>query len=114
MVELDCYEQWNDFLASGRYDNIEKPDEGYQIGDPVTDRGGIFYLVKAIKTDGSITLALDREADGKEKTVPPDDIRLSGHVMHELIASGIVEVPEGRLVELTPLKTYSSARVKNN
>lgn len=59
--------KWNAFLSTGDFDKTEQPEEGYQIGDYVTGKDGIGYLVKGFKADGGIILGLDRKPEGRER-----------------------------------------------
>lgn len=100
--ETDWMESWNAFLGGGLFDQIDHPEDGYKIGDPVTDRSGIFALVKGFKGRNEVILALSREDDSKEKIVSKNDIRFNGDVMNALFAGGFVHIPEEKGIEITP------------
>lgn len=94
--------KWNNFLASGAFDAIPQPENGYRLGRAVTPRDGIFYLFKGIRPVNMAVLALSRSDDSLEVVFPINDIRPNGDVMAALLAAGIVEIPEDRLIEIEP------------
>ena len=113
-TEGDWRERWNAFTGSGHFDEIKHPEGGYEIGDPVTDRSGIFSLVKGFKGTGEVILALDRDPDGKEKVVDKDDIRPNGDVGGALIREGYVKIPEDKRVEIDPPSDFPGKNAKQN
>jgi len=100
--ETNGTETWDAFLGSGLFDEIDHPEEGYRIGDPVAYRSGIFSIIRGFKDDGRVIIALDEEPDGSVKIVETDDIRPNGDVVHALFAGEFVNMPEGKLMVATP------------
>ncbi len=103
--------RWNGFLGTGEFDKIEQPTEGYELGDTVTGRNGIFYKVKAIGPNGNIILDAGED---KEVTLNKDDIRPNPEVVSAILKLGIVKIPPGREIKFTPPSNSPGKNSRNN
>lgn len=107
----DWEERWNGFLGTGKFDELQHPDHGYELGDYVVGRDGIGYKVKGLGPKGKVILD-----GGKlgEKTVSKGFVRFGGDVHGAFVQTGVVKISQDKGIELKPPTSWEGKNSQFN
>ena len=108
-------EKWNRLLATGAFDQIEHPPEGYQLDEVVSGRDGITYVVQGTTGDGDLILGTDRDPNkGKQQVRRENFVRPFSTITTRSIEGGFAKVREDDLIRTKKPRRYQGKSSKNN